>query len=363
MAADPLYEALMIDTRPVLEIDGDQYSMVSELIESLEVCEQEGGLSALEVVLGNAADHEGAGLEYAFEFTETNLFALGAMVRVLTGDAREPTEIFRGTVSAVSLEVEDGGQPKIRVMAEDALMAWRMVRRNRSFPAGKVRDIVGKLAADTPLTPVITGLNDEVDAQQQLNETDLGFLRRILARYDADAQVVGKELHVSPRAAVDRGKVTLELGDQLQSIRVTADLAEQRAATQLAGFDVLAGQLATVKAVEDQLGPGDGMKGSEAVEDAFPGSLDRLAVTSFMDKKEAKAIADTAQRRRARRFIIAEGVATGNSAIRIGTKLTLAGLGPRFSNDYYTTRTRHLFDQEGGYVTEFSAESGFLGRV
>lgn len=363
MAEDQLYEALIVDTRPVLEIDGEQHAMITALIESLEVCEQEGGLSALEAVLGNAADHEGAGLDFAFEFTETNLFKLGTTIRVLTGDALEPTEIFRGTISAFSLEVADGGQPKIRVMAEDALMAWRMVRRNRSFPAGPVRDIVDALVADTPLTAVITGLNDEVDAQQQLNETDLGFLRRLLARYDADMQVVGEELHVSPRAAVDRGKVTLELGDQLQSIRVTADLAEQRAVTQLAGFDVLAGRVEAIEAVEDQLGPGEGMTGSEAVDQAFPGSLDRLGITSFSNKKEAQAIADTAQRRRARRFIVAEGVATGNAAIRIGTKLTLSGLGPRFSNDYYTTRTRHWFDQEGGYVTEFSAESGFLGRV
>lgn len=363
MTADTLYKALIVDTRPVLEIKGAQSPMVNALIESLEVCEQEGGLSALEVVLRNTANHLGAGIEFAFEFTETNVFAPGAAIRVLTGDAREPTEIFRGTISAVSLEAADGGQPKLRVMAEDALMSWRMVRRNRSFPAGSVRDVVAALAADTPLTPVITGLNDAVDAQQQLNETDLGFLRRLLARYDADAQVVGEELHVSPRAAVDRGKVTLELGGQLHSVRVTADLSDQRVATQISGFDILAGKAEAVKAKESQLGPGAGMTGSEAVADAFPASVDRIAVTSFQNRKEAQALADGVQRRRARRFVIAEGVATGNAAIRIGATLTLAGLGPRFSNDFYTTRTRHLFDQEVGYVTEFSAECAYLGRI
>lgn len=363
MVEDQLYKALIVDTRPVLEIDGEQYLMVNELLESLEVCEQEGGLSALEVMLSNSADHQGVGLEFAFEFTETNFFKLGATIRVLTGDAREPTEIFRGMISSVSLEVADGDQPKIRVMAEDALMTWRMVRRNRSFAAGPLRDIFKKLAADTPLTPVITGLSEEVDAQQQLNETDLGFLRRLLARYDADVQVVGEELHVSPRAAVDRGKVTLDLGRQLQSIRVTADLSDQRVATQISGFDILAGRIEAVEAVESQLGPGTGMTGGEAVGNAFPDSLDRIAVTAFNNKAEAQAIADTTHRRRARRFLIAEGVATGNSAIRVGTKLTLTGLGPRFSNDFYTTRARHVFDLESGYLTEFSAESAFLGRV
>jgi uncharacterized protein len=363
MPEDQLYEALIVDTRPVLEIDGEQNPMAIELVESLEVCEQEGGLSALEVVLGNSAEHEGAGLEFAFEFTETNVFGLGRPIRVLTGDAFEPQEIFRGTISAVAFEIEDGGQPKLRVMAEDALMGWRMVRRNRSYRAGPLRDIVAAIAADTPLTPVVTGLNDKVDAQQQLNETDLGFLRRLLGRYDADAQVVGEELHVSPRAAVDRGAVTLELGKQLRSVRITADLAHQRKSTQLAGFDVAAGKVEVVEAAEDQLGPGEGITGSAAVEEAFPGSRDRIAATAFQNAVEAQAIADTAQRRRARRFVIAEGVATGNSAIRVGTTLTLAELGPRFSNDYYTVRTRHVFDQETGYVTEFTAECSALGRI
>jgi uncharacterized protein len=363
MPEDQLYETLIVDTRPVLEIDGEQHPMIVELIESLEVCEQAGGLSTLEALLGNSADHEGAGLEFAFEFTETSFFALGKQIRVLAGDALDPQEIFRGTISALGFECADGGQPRLRVIAEDALMPWRMVRRNRSFPAGPVRDIVDALAADTPLTAVITGLNDETDAQQQLNETDLGFLRRLLDRYDADVQVVGDELHVSPRAAVDRGSVTLELGHQLRSVRVTADLAHQRGVTQLAGLDVGTGGVEVVEAAGDQFGPGDGMTGSEAIEAAFPGTRDRIAGTAFRDGAEAQAVADSAQRRRARRFVIAEGTATGNSAIRVGTVLTLSGLGPRFSNDYYTVRTRHAFDQEAGYVTDFTAECAYLGRV
>ncbi len=363
MPEDRLYDADIVDTRPVIELDGEQYETIPELLVSVEMREQLGGLSSVEILLDNHLDHEGVGLDFAWEFTETNRFAPGAALRLLTGDAAAPTELFRGRISAVALEMAERGQPRLRVMAEDALMPWRMIRRDRTFAEGPLRDLLERLTADTGLTAVITGLNDEVDAQQQLNETDLGFLRRLLERYDADAQVVAEELHISPRAAVDRGGVTLELGRQLRSIRVTADLADQRAETRISGFDLIGGSAEAITASEDQLGPGEGVTGSELVEDAFPGTADRLTRMAFRNTAEGQALADMAQRRRARRFVIAEGEATGNPAIRVGTVLTLEGLGPRFSNDYYTVSACHRYHRRQGYRTDFTAECAYLGRI
>jgi Bacteriophage probable baseplate hub protein len=363
MPEDQLYSALVVDTRPWLEVADAPTDMLKQLLVSLEVTEQEGGLSTLCAVLDDTADHAGVGLDFAFEFTETNFFKPGAAIRVLTGDAGDPQEVFAGTISAVELAVAEGGEPQLRVFAEDALMAWRMVRRTRTFPAGTVRSIIEALAADTSLTPVITALEEEVDAQQQLNETDLGFLRRLLARYDADAQVVGTELHVSPRALVDRGEVTLALNSQLRAIRVCADLAHQRETVALSGFDLIAGRPEEVTAAETGLGPGAGQTGPSMLADALPGTLERVPWTAFADRSEAQDTADAMQARRMRRFVVADGSATGNSAIRVGTRLVLKGLGPRFSNTYYTTRAVHGFDLLRGYVTQFSAECAFWGMV
>ena len=59
--------------------------------------------------------------------------------------------------------------------------------------------------------------------------------------------------------------------------------------------------------------------------------------------------------------MLARGVAEGNPALRVGSYLTLTGLGPRFSNTYYATATVHRFDTEKGYETEFTAECAYLG--
>ncbi len=80
-----------------------------------------------------------------------------------------------------------------------------------------------------------------------------------------------------------------------------------------------------------------------------------------MTDAEAQALAHTVFDRRARRFVVVEGTAQGNPAIRVGTHVTLQGLGPRFSNTYYVVRATHRFDSSNGYQTHFEAECAFLG--
>jgi phage protein D len=55
------------------------------------------------------------------------------------------------------------------------------------------------------------------------------------------------------------------------------------------------------------------------------------------------------------------GTAEGNAALRVGTHVTLRGLGPRFDNVYYVTRACHRWDVASAYETDFEAECAFLG--
>jgi len=86
-----------------------------------------------------------------------------------------------------------------------------------------------------------------------------------------------------------------------------------------------------------------------------------LAQYAAVDQPDAQALVDAEFAQRSRRFVVARGVAEGNPMLRVGTYLTLTGLGPRFSNTYYTTAAVHRFDTEKGYATEFTAECAYLG--
>jgi phage protein D len=347
--------------RPVIEVARQRPEVVQRLLLAMEMREAEGGLSSLELRFLNVATHERGGVDLAFEHSDTDLLALGTAIRVLAGDEGDPMEIFAGAISAVEFVFEEDGQPELCLHAEDALMGQRMRRFTRSHAAGPLRDILEDLALETGLTPTIRGLTNRVDMQIQLNESNLAFMRRLLVDYDADMQVVGEELHIAPRSEVQRGSLTLAMGSQLNRVRICADLADQVTSVTHSGFDVGQGRPVSAESARIELGPGSGRTGSDFLAEAFGTRAEHLGDRAVHDQAEAEALAAAAHARRARRFVTLEGTCAGNPALRVGTHVTIEGLGPRFSNTYYVTSACHRFDRSVGYQTDFTAECGYFG--
>ena len=215
------------------------------------------------------------------------------------------------------------------------------------------------LAGTLGLTPIIIGLRDKIGTYVQLNESDLAFLRRILARYDGDLQVVGTELHVSPRKDVRRGTLELQMHGQLRRARILADLAHQVTEVTVSGWDASRGQRVTGTSRGANLGPGIGRTGAQLLEDALGERSEHVGGLAVATREEAQALADAVFDQRARRFATAEATAEGNAALRIGAHVTLKQLGARFDNTYYVVYARHRYDLSRGYETDFSAECAY----
>jgi phage protein D len=352
---DPIYRA-----RPTLRFGGEPDERASNLVQSMRMEEGEGGMRALELGLSNWASTRDGGAELAFD--DGSVLRLGAEIEVYGGEVDRPRELFRGRITAIEHAFRRGEPPRILVLAEDALLAARLARRSRVFADQSPADVVRTIAADLGLQPVITALDGPPLTWAQIDETDLAFLRRLLTRHDADLQVVGRELHVSPRADVERGRVSLDLDTDLRAIAVCADLAEQVTRVQARGWDAAAGS--PVRAEVERganLGPGNGRDGPSVLRDAIGERADNLGHLAVRNQEEAQALAEAAFDHRARRFVRARGVTEGNPSLRVGARLSLSGLGTRFDNDYYVVRTCHLFDLREGYRTEFTAECAYLG--
>jgi phage protein D len=195
-----------------------------------------------------------------------------------------------------------------------------------------------------------------------MNESDLAFLRRLLARHDGDVQVVGSELHVSPRDDVRRGAVELALHSQLRRATVLADLSHQVNEITVTGWDATRGARVTGRSTGAHRGPGRGRIGTELLPAALARRSHQIGHLAVSTDGEAGALADAAFDERQRRFVTVDGTAEGNPAVRVGTHVTLTGLGPRFSNTYYVTRCRHRYDLKLGYETDFTGECSFLGN-
>lgn len=360
MAESPLSPLALYIARPTIRINGAEQVRVTGLLRSMEMTEQEDGMSTLELGLDNVAADGAGGSGFAFE-DEASL-KLGDAIAVYAGDQSAPTEIFRGIVTALEAAFPEDSAPRLVALAEDHLQKARVKRRSRTFDNQSLSQIARSIASDLGLTPKISGFTEPIGTQVQLNESDLAFLRRLLARYDGDVQVVGKELHVSPRGSVRRGAVELAMHSQLRRVTVLADLAHQVDEVTVTGWDAAQGQRIRQTSTGAQRGPGSGRRATELLANALGRRSHQIAHLAVTTSSEATALADASFDERQRRFVTATGTAEGNPGIRAGTHLRLTGIGARFSNTYYVTRCCHRFDLERGYETDFTAETAFLGR-
>jgi hypothetical protein len=359
MAEAALSQFAQYHARPTIQVDEKDNAEVTGAMLAMRMVEEEGGLCSLELRLANFGGSS-SGADLLFE--DEKAIKLGSQISIYSGDVTTPQEIFRGVVTGLEAEFPEGEPPELLVLAEDKLQLARLARRSKVHDKLKIKDLAKSVAKQVGLTDKITGLDTDIGTQVQLNESDLAFLRRLLARYDGDLQVVGKELHVSPRGDVKRGTVELELYSQLKRVRVTADLAHQVTEISSTGWDEVQGKRVKATSKGAHGGPGSGRSGPSLVSQITKDRTEHIGHLVATTKDEAQAIADAEFDRRARRFVLVEGTSEGNAKLRVGTHVTLKSVSRRLDNTYYIVRAVHRFDQRAGYLTDFEAEGAYLGN-
>jgi len=360
MSETSVSQAAIYRARPTLRLAGQVDARTSELLLAMKMEESEGGMSRLELRLSNWASTTNGGAELAFD--ATSKIRLGAQIEVYAGDESEPREIFRGKITALEADYKTGVPPELSVLAEDGLQQARMARRSKTYTNQSPADIVRAVASGLGLTPVIAGLASPTATWVQYNESDLAFLRRLLSRFDADLQISGTELQVSPRGDVKRGAIELTLFSQLARARVTADLSEQATAVTVRGWNAADGTAVKAEITSGaHIGPGSGKTGAALLSDAFGDRPENIGHFAVASDAEANALAQAAFDQRARRFLRVSGTSEGNAKLRVGCHVSLSGLGVQYDNTYYVVGATHLYDQRLGYRTDFIGECAYLG--
>lgn len=351
----------LLSTSPTVEVDGQSYPVVARNLETMRMSEALGGLSSLELVMTDAVPGDDGATQFASG--SGSPLKLGAGVRVFAGAAEDSAkEIFDGQVTAIEAEVREAGAPLFTILAEDRLFPARRKRRTRSFETMSLSDVISQVARDYNLTPQ---MRDGLDAASrnwlQADETDLAFLRRILAAADADMQAVGDKLQVGRIGEDQRTLVPLAPGASLKWARMTADIADQVSKVRLASWDPKQGS--AVDATKDArgVGPGSGKTGKDVLADRFSEVKMHLGRFGPMPDADAQSRAQCEADRRARAFVSVTGTAIGNGEIRVGSWVELSSVSPQFANRYSVTRAVHRWDRSSGYLTDFDAQSAYLG--
>lgn len=344
--------------RPTVRINGeDDASLTGGLLE-LRIDETVDGLYACEATFGNWGPRDGATGFLYFDRQKLEFFK-DLEIRLGT----EP--IFRGQVTAIEGRFPEGDAPRIAVLAEDRLQRLRMTRRTRTFEDMSDSEVFERIAVEHGLTPDVSVTGDLHKVLAQLDQSDLAFLRERARAVDVELWVDDHTLKVQPRSTRSEGSLRLGLGNELRDLTVSADLAHQRTAVRVGGWDVAAKDALQFDAgestVSGELKGGD--SGASVLSAALGDQKEALAHSVPFTIEEARARAESLFRRRARRFVSGWGVAQTTARLRVGAYVTLSGVGPLFDGEFYVAWVRHLFDGAAGLRTEFGVERPGLGRA
>jgi hypothetical protein len=107
---------------------------------------------------------------------------------------------------------------------------------------------------------------------------------------------------------------------------------------------------------------GDDQSGAAALSAAFGARKDQIAHAAPADAAEARALAESAFRAMARRFVTGRGVAAPDARLRAGRKVRLSELGPLFDGTYLLTEVCFVYDLSEGLRVEFEVDRPGVGR-
>ncbi len=351
----------MYSARPTVRIGTMEYPLLSSQITDMRMRERLGGMSSLEITFTDWITASDGTTGYGAS-GDDQPFQLGEEIAIYAGATSSPQEIFAGLITGLENEMSSDSGPQITVLAEDLLFTMRRTRRSRLFEEMSPKQIVEEIAGKYSLTPQVRdGLDDPVKNWVQMAETDLGFLRRILAVVDADVQLVGTDLQAGPVARDSRTEVELTYPQNLLSVRATANLAHQYGEASISAMDIAGGAMVHGTSTEGELGPGEGATAKDVLEDKFQAYRNHVRHNEPLDQSWVDKMAEAIFGRDARRFLTAQGTATGNAEIRVGSWLTIVGLNPMFANQYNVIEAVHRFDLDNGYQSDFTAQCAYFG--
>jgi len=357
-------ESLLSYSAPRLSVDEQLIPELTRDLLHLKIEESNEGMRKLNarfLAFGPAGESNQEELLYL----NGEVFDFGSSISVDIGPEENRQTIFKGVVSAIEAEFEEGHEPEVTICAEDELMKLRLTRRMATYENMSDADIASDIADKNGLDAETDAEGPTYDVVQQWNMSDLAFLRERARRIQADIWLLDGTLYFKSRPRRDGSELTLVQGNHLLNLKACGDLSQQRTAVQVCGYDAsqraIIDETADVNIVRPEAP--EGRTGPEIVAEVF--SSDRISYRLRdvpLNSEEALSWANNEMLRRARSFVTVRGVTRGTPEMDVGSQLTLERVGKPFEgNGYYVTGVCHSYDLARGYRTSFEAERAAVG--
>lgn len=356
-------EPAYFSSAPVFKIDDAVNGDLARDLAYLEVEETTEGLKTLRARFGNLGPRPGGDRDEELLYLDGQVLDFGKKIEVSIGPGDAARTIFTGYVSALEARFAVGSEPQLVAFAEDRFMKLRSTRRSRSYERMSDADAARAIAGEHGLSADVDADGPTYDVVQQLNQSDLAFLRDRARLVQADVWIEDDRLCFKTRGRRSGTELTLAQDDELLSVQIRADLAHQRTKVRVTGYDAQARDAIDEEATGDVVSAEitGGRTGPAVLERAFGERASTRSREVPLTGDEARQWARAEMLRRGRAFVHALGTTHGSPSMVVGSRLSLEGVGAPFTGGgYYVTRICHTYDHENGHRTTFEAERATL---
>jgi uncharacterized protein involved in type VI secretion and phage assembly len=275
--------------------------------------------------------------------------APGAEIRIAIGT--EEQQIFVGQLTASEHVYTSAHHRQIRVRGYDLLHRLRKRQNVRAHVEVTLRDLVEDLTSEL-------GVSIEVEESGPLwrfllqhRQSDLELLTEVAERCGVYLALRGDVLHLLTLDGIG-DPVSLRLGDSL--LEATVDVNGDPACRSVTAFgwdpqlvEVHQGEASVPRVGREVLV-------EVAPEDVGGTGTRELLDESASDDAHATALAQAELDVRIAREVTLWGVADGDARLGPGTPVDIEGIADELSGRYVVTETTHTFDEQMGFLTEFS---------
>ena len=352
-AATQQEAAALSALRPSVLVDGQLRGDLGGGLLALRIESRVEGMARCEATFAAWGDH-------ALRWHDWSCLDFGKGLRIALGS----DALFDGRISGLEAGFPADGPPTMTALAEDRLQDLRMTRRNRTFEDMSDGDVVQQIASDQGLQADSDLPGPTYRVLVQSDRSDLAFLYDRARACGGEIWVDGTTLMARTRPRRATTPLRLQLDQGLRSFTVLADVAGQRTSLVATGWDGRAGAALQASVDDSVLGDerGSDTTGASILSSAFGSREERLAEAGT-SADEVRSRAEAAYLRAARRFVIGRGIADTDARLRVGSTVSLEGLGPLFSGQYTVVEVVHLFDGASGLRTEIVVERAGIGRA
>lgn len=313
-----------------------------------------------------------------FKYSDGDTFSVGRRVHVLMGYAGGLLSMVAGQITSMTPKFPETGPSTLTVGGLDGMFKLR----DRKPEKGEVTkytkmadwEIAQYIAQRNGLAAFVDQEGEVHDEVVQKNQDDATFLMERAKRIDFDCFVLtdpvsGKAAlyFIKPSDGRDSSKIRVyqfRWGQSLINFTPTINLSRQVGKVTVRGWDDRSKQaiVATV-GPEDLPGAGQnqgGSSGPQAAQASAQGKQEVVVDAPVNSEEEARKLALSLLTERAYEFITGVGEVIGLPDLRPGDNIELAGLGQRFSGNYYVKKVEHMIS-ESGYRTQFEVRRVFDG--